>query len=162
MSTITKKRFTLISAYLVPEKGTPNKDKEILNEYLAEFLPGYMLPGRYYFLNEIPLNSNGKVDYKALPVPELTNKENCNARPRDETEREIASIFCDVLEIDKIGIYDSFFDVGGTSMLAAVLLLPINDQFGLDIKLKEILSVPPTVSNVASLVKEYKNSPGPA
>lgn len=153
---VTKGGISLIVAYVVPEKDTPNKTSESLTKHLSQYLPNYMLPHRYMFIDEIPLSGSGKVDRKALPIPNIVG-EGEFIEPRDEMETTIANIYCDILEIDKIGIYDSFFDMGGSSMLAATLLIPINAEYDLNISLKDILSIPPTVSNVASLVLENKS-----
>ena len=151
-----KSGINRIIAYVVPEKNMPNKTSETLTKHLSQYLPNYMLPHRYMFIDKVPLSGSGKVDRKALPVPEMIG-EGEYVEPRDDIEATIADIYCDILEIDKIGIYDNFFDMGGSSMLAATLLIPINAEYDLDLSLRDILSVPPTVSNVAALVREHES-----
>ncbi len=150
---LTKTGISAIVAYIVPKRDAPNKSGETLNKYLSRYLPAYMLPHRYMFIEKIPLSRGGKVNRKLLPVPIITD-EGDYIEPRDEMEKTIAGIFCDILEIKRIGIYDSFFDMGGSSMLAATLIIPINARYDLNISLNELLSVPPTVNSVATLVRD--------
>ena len=151
---VSKSRISLIIAYIVPIKDMPNKTGDSFNKYLSRFLPNYMLPHRYMILDSIPINKNGKVDRKALPKPEALSEHEYIA-PRNKIEKTVAGFFCEVLEIEKIGIYDSFFDLGGSSMLAATLLMLINGHYDLDISLNKILSLSPTVRNISSIVKAF-------
>jgi amino acid adenylation domain-containing protein len=144
-------RNSLLFACVVFASGTPNKNHKQLNQYLARTLPQWMLPQRYYFLDSLPLNANGKLDRAALltlgdaPARLLTTGEDIESR--------IAQVFCEVLEIDSIGPYDSFLDAGGNSMLGATLVLTLNERFGSRISLRQALVTPPTVSSIARLLQ---------
>lgn len=134
---------SLLFACVTLRPGMPNRNKTTLNEYLADYLPTWMLPQRYFFLDQLPLNGNGKLDRAALMT--LTT-----AIPEQGTgiESQVAAVFCEVLDIETIGPCDSFLDVGGTSMLAATLVLTLNERLGSQLSLRQTLATPPTVSSV--------------
>ncbi|MCL5071578.1 MAG: phosphopantetheine-binding protein [Actinobacteria bacterium] len=91
--------------------------KKYLNIQLEKTLPAYMLPEQYIIVERIPLSLNGKVDIKALPKPDSTNKQlKGYVAPQNEIEQMLTDIWCKVLGLDKVGIYDNFFDVGGDSV----------------------------------------------
>jgi polyketide synthase PksN len=143
----------VLVAYIIPRPGAYNKNSESFNRYLARTLPHYMLPRQYLFVDEFPLNANGKVDRNSLPMPRASTGSEIVIEPRDALERTIAEIFCDVLGLAEISIYDNFFDVGGSSILAAALLIPLQRRLNVSITLKQLLMTPPTVSNVAALIR---------
>jgi amino acid adenylation domain-containing protein len=139
-------------AFVVCEPSMPNKDKQRWNRHLAAWLPEWMLPQRYFILDTLPLNGNGKVDRKALlslaePLPRQAHRES------DTLEGRVTGIFCDILELPDIGPCDSFFDAGGSSMLSAALVLAINQHFDCKLSLREFLAVPPTVDHVCKLLQ---------
>ncbi|HYG60618.1 MAG TPA: amino acid adenylation domain-containing protein, partial [Symbiobacteriaceae bacterium] len=104
-------------AYLVPVQETPGIVE--IREYLAAKIPGYMVPSACVFLEKIPLTHNGKVDRRALPAPEndVSAGETC-VLPRNETEQNLANIWCELLVRKSVGIHDNFFELGGHSLLA--------------------------------------------
>src|SRR5437660_4477962 len=103
----------------------------ILRDALKEWLPDYMIPTHFVTLDALPLTPNGKVDHQALPVPEKQHVEatTAYAPPRTAMERTIASIWQEVLHIEKLSIHDTFFDLGGHSLLLVQV----------DSKLQEVL-----------------------
>ncbi len=105
-------------AYLVNhENATPSVNE--LRGFLKEKLPEYMLPSAFVVLDALPLTPNGKVNRRALPVPENLRPELTKAfqPPQSEMEQQIAKLWQDVLHLDKVGIHDNFFDLGGHSLL---------------------------------------------
>ncbi len=90
-----------------------------LRSYLKELLPEYMVPGVFIFLDTLPLLPNGKVDRRALPVPEALRPTLTTSYeiPKSEMEQQIAKLWQEVLHLDKVGIHDNFFDLGGHSIL---------------------------------------------
>ncbi|MER5638839.1 amino acid adenylation domain-containing protein [Kitasatospora sp. NPDC002227] len=106
-------------AYLVPERE-PVPDPE-LRELLAGALPGYMIPAALVWLDELPLNANGKVDRRALPAPQFGRGEAGAERPRTESEARLLAAWEELLGVDGIGRDDKFFDVGGNSLLLVAL-----------------------------------------
>ncbi|MCA1568700.1 MAG: condensation domain-containing protein, partial [Acidobacteria bacterium] len=106
-------------AYVVPHHGqTPTIDE--LRGALKEKLPDYMIPASFVMLDSLPLTSNGKVNSKALPEPDTTRPtlENSYVAPRTPVEEALASIWAEVLRLERIGIHDNFFDLGGDSIRA--------------------------------------------
>ncbi|MBL7939470.1 MAG: amino acid adenylation domain-containing protein [Flavobacteriales bacterium] len=144
-------------AYIVPADFDPEIDKKrgealiaMVRRSLQERLPAYMLPSFHVLLNEIPLNPNGKVDKKKLPVPDRRAVQMTveHVAPRNETERRIAEIWSKVLGLDNIGIHSSFFDLGGHSILGIQVLTQIEQQFGRTYGLN-LLFRSPTIAELA-------------
>ncbi|MCY1045102.1 amino acid adenylation domain-containing protein [Corallococcus sp. bb12-1] len=98
--------------------ATPLTD-DAVRTHLRQVLPEFMLPRHVVFLDALPLTLTGKVDRKALPAPEAvaSSARAAYVEPRNELERRIAAVFADVLKLEKVGIHDAFFDLGGHSLL---------------------------------------------
>jgi hypothetical protein len=128
----------------------PNRNKQALNDYLATYVPSWMLPQRYFFLDEMPLNANGKLDRAALFA--LATSEPGNT-PGSTLEARVTAIFCEVLDIPGIGPCDSFLDAGGSSMLAATLVMSLNERLGATLTLRQALATPPTVAGIVQLLR---------
>ncbi len=114
-----------------------------LREYLSKELPEYMIPTYFLQLDKLPLTANGKVDRKALPEPDgsiTTGAEYVAAS--NEIEEKLASIWSEVLGIEKIGINDNFFELGGHSLKAMNVTSKIKKAIGIDIPLKELFTTP--------------------
>jgi amino acid adenylation domain-containing protein len=107
-------------AYLVPkEQATITAD--YLRAQLQKFLPDYMLPAAFVFLEGLPINVNGKIDRKALPVPEEISRNDSSIEyvaPSTPTEELLASIWAEVLKLDRVGVSDGFLSLGGSSIQA--------------------------------------------
>ncbi|MCK4762052.1 MAG: amino acid adenylation domain-containing protein, partial [Candidatus Aminicenantes bacterium] len=116
----------------------------ILREYLSRTLPDYMIPSRVVFLDNIPLNANGKVDRRALPEPEFEASAVQYAPPRGESEEKLVEIWSQVLgmESSSIGIDANFFEIGGHSLKATMLVAKIHKAFNVSIKLADIFRKP--------------------
>ncbi|MEU0878094.1 non-ribosomal peptide synthase/polyketide synthase [Lentzea sp. NPDC005914] len=87
-----------------------------LREFLAASLPDYLVPSAFVAVDEIPLSPNGKLDRKALPVPEFTST--AHVAPRNDVERALCSLWADVLAVPEVGVEDNFFALGGDSILS--------------------------------------------
>jgi amino acid adenylation domain-containing protein len=130
-------------AYLVSrhEERVPVSE---LREYLKQSLPEYMAPSGYVWLEKMPTTSSGKLDRKALP--ESDEAEIARGRqyvaPRWPVEETLASIWSEVLEIDKIGINDNFFELGGHSLLLTQLVSRIRHTFRVDLPLRALFDTP--------------------
>ncbi len=126
-------------AYFVPQDGqVPTADG--LREFLRTRLPDFMVPAAFVALESMPLTSSGKVDRKALPAveeqrPDLQIE---YVAPRNDTERQLAKIWQDLLHVDRVGIHDNFFDLGGHSLLAIQTVSRINRELDLAIALREL------------------------
>ena len=102
-------------AYIV-SKHNKFIDGDELKDYIRKKLPAYMIPSLFIHLNSLPLTPHGKIDRKALPVPDDIRELPGYVAPRNEIEKILTSIWQDVLEIEQVGIHDNFFDLGGASI----------------------------------------------
>ena len=105
-------------AYLVPAGELPSVTE--LRAHLARSLPDYMIPALFIELERLPLTPNGKLDRKALPAPDSSRPELGHeyVEPRSTREQTLAAIFATVLRLERVGIYDDFFALGGDSILS--------------------------------------------
>ena len=117
-------------AYLVAEGARPSIDH--LRRALSQTLPAVMIPSRYVFIASMPLDRNGKVDRRELPPPERRRPEleQTFVAPRNHEEEVVAGCFGEILNIDRVGVYDDFLDLGGDSLLATELLLLMEERLG--------------------------------
>ncbi|MDB6100267.1 MAG: hypothetical protein JWO52_266 [Gammaproteobacteria bacterium] len=136
-------------AYAV-EKSEVNLVPGEWRDFVRRQLPDYMTPVAMVRLKALPLTPNGKVDRKSLPAPKLADFEADRnyVAPRDSTERQLARLWEDVLGIRPIGVTDSFFDLGGRSILAARLFVGISRLFGKDLPLATLFQSP-TIEQLA-------------
>ncbi len=107
-------------AYLITNRNTKSGDCEQYKSYLSRYLPAYMLPNHYIRLEKFPLTSNGKLDRNALPEPDFANKDSFVA-PRTDLQIRLCHIWKEILNVNKVGITDDFFRIGGDSILAIKL-----------------------------------------
>jgi amino acid adenylation domain-containing protein len=108
-----------LAAYLLPAKSGLQPDLGAVAMQLKSRLPEYMIPSSYTVMESFPLTPNGKVDRRALPAPDNQAGQNRPGYvpPGTETERAVASVWSEVLGVEKVGLHDSFFDLGGHSLL---------------------------------------------
>ncbi len=142
----------LLVAYVVA-RLRPAPTLTSLRSYLSERLPDFMVPQAFVVLEELPLTPNGKVDRKALPSPERVRPELKAgfAPPRNDLERRIASLWEELLGLDAVGIHDSFFDLGGHSLLMAELHGKLRKRFGIDVAMVKLFQYPTIASLFAHL-----------
>jgi amino acid adenylation domain-containing protein/non-ribosomal peptide synthase protein (TIGR01720 family) len=125
---------------------------ESLRSFLEQRLPEYMVPSAFVHLEALPLSPNGKVDRKALPAPDsLPELARAFVAPRDEVERKLASIWAEVLRLERVGIHDNFFELGGHSLLATQTLSRIRSAFGVELPLRDLFDAP-TVATLGGRV----------
>jgi amino acid adenylation domain-containing protein len=114
-----------LCAYIVSDNEIPVPE---LREHLANQLPYYMIPSYFVRIGQIPLTPNGKVDRKALPEPEIKPLQEY-AAPKTDAEKIVAGIWKQVLEVEKVGINDNFFDLGGNSLKIITLNRKLREEF---------------------------------
>jgi amino acid adenylation domain-containing protein len=131
--------------YLVPESG--DIDLGALRAHTKEKLPDYMVPAALIQLESLPLTSNGKLDRKAMPEPDFEAASAFRA-PETPLQEKLCAIFSSVLEVPKVGIDDSFFDLGGQSLQAMRLLSRIRTELDVDLLINVLFDVP-TVAGLA-------------
>ena len=139
-------------AYVVPRDGA--LDVRELRQALASTLPDFMIPALFVPLPALPLNPNGKLDRRALPAPDGARPElDDYVAPRTPLEEGIARIWEELLGIDRAGIHDDFFALGGDSLVAMRLTSKLGRTFGVEVPLRSLFEQP-TVADLAALVDQ--------
>jgi amino acid adenylation domain-containing protein len=141
-------------AYIVAS-GEP--DLPALSAWLAQRLPSAMVPAAWVLMPELPRNANGKLDRSRLPGPDLSARSTgaTYAAPRTPTEAELAAIFSELLQVERVGIQDSFFAAGGHSLLATRALARIRAKYGVALPLRTFFASP-TVAALAVAIAEQR------
>jgi amino acid adenylation domain-containing protein len=139
-------------AYVVPVDGRHDVGGELLL-FLRENLPGYMVPSAIVMLDAIPLTQNAKVDRAALPVPDghRPGQGGAFGPPRTKLERAVARVWREVLKLDRVGVDDNFFDLGGHSLLLAQVNARLREDLGCDLPVVDMFRYP-TVRALASFL----------
>ncbi|MFI6363195.1 amino acid adenylation domain-containing protein [Nocardia sp. NPDC050630] len=130
--------------YVVPRPGQQVEPQE-LRTAVAGVLPAYMVPAAIVVLDAFPLNTSGKLDRKALPAPTFTARE--FRAPITPTQEIVAAVFADVLGIERVGLDDDYFALGGNSLLATRVVARINDALDTNVAVRDLFET----STVAAL-----------
>ncbi|MEV5197394.1 condensation domain-containing protein, partial [Streptomyces clavifer] len=142
-------------AHLVPGPGPASEEPQFLaavGRELRAALPGYMVPSVLMVLETLPRTPNGKVDRAALPRPGVTGRAGEYTAPRTPAEEVLTGIWQDVLHVDRIGVHDNFFDLGGHSLLVTRLVARIRRVLRADVRLRDVFNAP-TVAELAKTVE---------
>ena len=139
--------------YLVAEDSFLESD---LKGYLSTLLPDYMVPQAYVVLDQMPLTSNGKIDRKALPDPEMSSQREY-VEPGTKTEEALVAIWQDLLGLEQIGVTDDFFELGGHSLLAVRLLSAIKSTMNVAVTITDIFDHT-SISTLASFIESQDNT----
>ncbi|RYZ43248.1 MAG: non-ribosomal peptide synthetase [Myxococcaceae bacterium] len=137
-------------AYLVAEEGEV-LDTAGLRSFLKQHLPEYMVPAAFLVLEALPLNTNGKVDRKALPAPQGVTLASSYVAPSTSTEEQLAALFTQVLRVERVGVHDDFFALGGHSLLATQLVSRVRSTFQRELPLRALFEAP-TVAALAQRI----------
>lgn len=119
-----------------------------------------MLPSAIVLLDKLPLTTNGKVNYHALPPPEGrdTSRPDLYAGPQDELEERIAAVWRKVLGLKRVGVYENFFEVGGHSLLMVQLHRGVRESLDREFRLVEMFRFP-TINSLAKYLKQGERAP---
>lgn len=130
-------------AYVVPESGQSPTAAE-LRGHLKEKLPDYMVPAAYVCMDSFPLTANGKIDRRALPEPDdqRPDLDASYAAPEDETQTKIAQLWTELLNLERVGIHDNFFDLGGHSLLIVQLHRRLKAELDSAISIAQMFQYP--------------------
>jgi acyl carrier protein len=128
-----------------------------LREFLTSRLPNYMVPADIVLMESLPLTTNGKLDRRALLEPEAARSRSRSRAafvpPRTQAEQAVAEIWSQVLGVERVGLHDNFFDLGGQSLLATQVMSRLREAFGVTVPLRTIFERP-TVAAIAEYVSE--------
>ncbi|MHC4845900.1 MAG: amino acid adenylation domain-containing protein [Planctomycetota bacterium] len=137
----------------------PAPDAAELKRALSEHLPNYMVPSATVFLDALPVTPAGKVDHRALPEPDRAAPAEPEDDERSPTEETLAGIWCKVLDLERVGSHDNFFDLGGHSLLLMQVIGEVKKAFGIQLDPGEL--VLPTLRQLATLCDEKIAAPAP-
>jgi amino acid adenylation domain-containing protein len=151
--------------YVVAREMGPEPTPSELRAYLRERLPEYMVPTGWLFLESLPLTPNGKIDRQKLPAPEQTQSETAGyVPPTTELETTLAAIWEQILEVQRIGTQDNFFDLGGHSLKATQVMARVQQTLGVRVPLSTLFA-DPTVAGLAQVIErtpQQARQQGPA
>jgi amino acid adenylation domain-containing protein/thioester reductase-like protein len=158
--TLTPVEVRPLSAYANDPLSVANTKELVpqLRTFLREKLPAFMVPSSFVILETLPLTPNGKIDRRALPAPsgdrpDLTES---YVAPRTVLENQLAEFWKQVLSLERVGIYDSFFDLGGHSLLVTQLVAQIQAAFDIELSLMALFQSP-TIAGLAQVIESLKS-----
>jgi acyl carrier protein len=132
--------------------------QDALRTRINEGLPNHMQPSTWVWLESMPLNANGKLDRKALPMPALQSRiQDGFVEPRDEAEEAVATIWREVLGVERLGIHDDFFELGGHSLAGVQVMAKVQEAFAIDMQvgvLFEAATIAELVDRMTALQSE--------
>ena len=146
-----------LAAYVVPAAGA-SPDTAELRAALARTLPGFMVPGVWALLPELPRTPSGKIDRKALALLAPDSSVDEFVAPRTPAEELLAGIFAEVLGVEKVGVRDDFFALGGHSLLATRVVARMREALGVELPLAAFFASP-TVADLAGLGSKSETPP---
>jgi amino acid adenylation domain-containing protein len=157
-------------AYVIPREtgGARQEANAHLSAELREFvrgrLPEYMVPTAVVTLDALPLTPNGKLDVRALPRPDTAGPVAGGAtggEPRTDLEREIATVWMEILHLDRVGVQDNFFERGGHSLLGVQVMVKIRERLGVELSLGALFEAP-TIEQLATRIEALRYVRGTA
>lgn len=137
-----------LDAYVVARDGT-ELDSSQVRTHVGTRLPDYMVPASMTFIDAVPLTPNGKLDYKALPAPEISTR--TSRAPATNTERVLCDLIAEVLGYDTVGVDDDFFVLGGHSLRAVRLISRIREELGAELPVRSLFQSPTAALLAAEL-----------
>lgn len=154
--------YKTLIAYVIPKQDPAISHNDMVlwrdhlissfKDNLLQFLPDFMVPAVFVFMDEFPLTNSGKIDRKSLPAPQSNDLQRKRQRAAaSETEKGICLIWQNVLGIEKVGIHDNFFELGGHSLLAIRVAAQLREVFGVEVSI-DFLFDAPTVSEIAAFL----------
>ncbi|UUQ65882.1 amino acid adenylation domain-containing protein [Pseudomonas fuscovaginae UPB0736] len=146
-----------LAAYLVLSDAGAGQPWEALHAqlkaHLKAGLPDYMVPTHLVLLERMPLTPNGKLDRKALPLPDARAVQRRHVAPRTELEQRLADIWAQLLKVETVGLNDNFFELGGHSLLVISLVGRLREAFDVTLKLHDFLLME-TLADLADFMRE--------
>ncbi|TQM78740.1 non-ribosomal peptide synthase protein (TIGR01720 family)/amino acid adenylation domain-containing protein [Saccharothrix saharensis] len=144
-------------AYVVPAEGR-DFDPTALHAHVTAAVPDYMVPSAFVRLDALPLTTNGKLDRRALPAPDVVGGTAATGRaPRNFTEEVLVGVFATVLNLPSVGVEDSFFDLGGHSLLATRLVSRVRSVLDVELSIRSVFEAP-TPAALAALAERARGT----
>ncbi|MGX5439995.1 amino acid adenylation domain-containing protein [Bacillus thuringiensis] len=151
-------RQQYLCAYFTSETQKEELMIQEVRKVLAQELPEYMIPAFFVQLDKLPLTTNGKVDRKALPEPDGSRIVGvAYEAPKNEVEEKLVSIWQDILGVKKVGINHHFFEIGGHSLNATMMVSRIHKELMVEIPLRQIFQTP-TIKGIGEFIDATKES----
>ena len=149
-------------AYVVLN-GKPSVLSEELRLWLKQRLPHYMIPSAFVVLKSLPLTSGGKVDRRALPAPDEHNlaQEKPFVAARNDVEEAVASIWAEMLHLERVGIHHDFFELGGHSLLVTQVISRIRQTLKVELPLRSFFEHPTVAALSEAIETARSNDPAP-
>lgn len=156
----TVRRVLRLEEQSASDKWTPYDFVSDVRDFLQRKLPEYMIPASLVLLEELPLSPNGKVDRQALPAPSRRRPDlgQPYVAPRTELQTYLANLWCDILQLEQVGVHDKFFELGGDSLQAAQFVTRLQKELGEFIYIVTVFEAPSIVEYAAFLEKHYAGS----
>jgi len=141
-------------AYVVADPSQPPSAGDLYH-HCKSFLPPYMVPSAYIFLDTLPIIASGKINWHALPAPEpgRPSLAGIYTAPRTSLEEDLAKMWSQVLDVERVGIYDNFFELGGHSLLATQLVFRVQESYPVDLPLRRLFEAP-TIAELTVIIEE--------
>src|SRR6266700_3526551 len=146
-------------AYLVPTAASETElSAYSLREMMMRYLPDYMIPWAFVLLDKLPMTPNGKVDRAALPRPDEFNMlpDEAFVAPSTPIQERLAGIVASLLGMERVGVEDNFFMLGGHSLLGTQLIVRVAETFGVNVSLHTLFESP-TVAQLSEVIEELLN-----
>ncbi len=154
---LTAKGEKRLVAYYVG-RSEPGPAAEELHGFLAQSLPAYMIPAFFIRVDAFPLTPNGKTDRKALPLPEDLFRQTGYVAPQSREEEILAAIWQEALMLERVGVHDNFFDLGGASIQSLQMVAKAN-MLGLRVNVEHIFEYQ-TIAGLAEMLKREQMDKG--
>ncbi|GFZ95388.1 non-ribosomal peptide synthetase [Dyella caseinilytica] len=148
----------VLVGYVVMRQGK-SISIDALRSHLARFLPEYMIPSHVIVLDAMPLTATGKLDRKALPAPTRSSKV-AYAEPVTDVEKKLASLWQQVLGVERVGLHDNFFQLGGDSLTAAEMVARFPEHFGMELPLASLFEAS-TIAGLAAYLQRAQTTGDP-
>ncbi|QHN36337.1 amino acid adenylation domain-containing protein [Gordonia pseudamarae] len=128
--------------HLVGYVSPASVDTEMVRAAVVSALPVYMVPTVWVGIDDVVLNSAGKLDRKALPAPDFASVTDLHVEPATEEEATVAAVYAELLDVESVGVTESFFDIGGNSLSAMRLAARASDALGVEITVRDVFESP--------------------
>lgn len=145
----------LVAYYTVRPGSNPQPSE--LREQIARYLPEYMIPQHFVLLEQMPLTTSGKIDRRRLPKLSIQRANLLDVGPRSEEERKVATLWGELLGVDRVGIHENFFEIGGNSLLVMRMAAKLRQTFGKDVSVVDIFRYP-TIEQLAAHLASGRQS----